>query len=913
MAYLPTVDEFNKADDSYKEAFASSILNKVNSKRLSSQLVSKSMSIRKNIEKTFTIEKENSNEDILTKLYTFIVTDYKRKQLMDDEKRNRIATLQKENDERLYQVVSAIKSTDKGEKESDKDKKTFGLGLGIFVTAGIGMMLYRNMNELEKMFDLKKIETDIEKLSDEFSIDSIVNNIKSVIGNVLDEIQRLKMPDLSFDFGDVSTGKGTVDVTLEKLPSVSDTEVSTGKIDAWDLARQTQQKTGVPADLIMAQMGMESAYGKHIPAGSNNPFGIKARKGEEYVEAMTSEFEHGQMIRKPQKFRKFKSLDEAFVEYAGLIKRRYPEAAAAKTPEGMAKGVARSGYATDPLYESKLLGIFRGKSFRKPKMIQGSLGNVGKSVPQQIKDTQTSSAPMTSPTATKEGKYYGYYTPKGLHSGLLSDEKFLSHIDMVEKKHGIPAGTLQAIMAKESKGDPNAVSPADKQGLHGWGIGQFRNATARGLAKQTGIPIWKDNKVNMDPYVQATAMGELLSRKRKAVGGSWDDAVWAYNAGEGAVLEYKKTGSYGKLEGKADPKYKKEVLANRDAILGSKGKTPPTLQQTSTDKHISVPKTAEEKGELDNNAAGKQISDISEKDVSGIATDSDLVGLTFINNPKEQRQILKALAVKVQQLKSAIGVKSFIINSGYRSPAYNAALRKRGGGAAKNSLHMHRMAVDINCNLFNTSQRAHLIRLASKIGFGGIGVYPSFIHFDIGKRRTWQGDGYRVPGEIAAALNEHRSGKLSKENVGTVAPPKIEEESGEKSNTEKGKIKQEELSSSVPDMPVPEQEKTKPFTFDDFINQQVADANEVGNMITSAINIMKEPNIAKVSQMMEQFTQTIPRKEKLNTSTSSINAPTTNIINNTKQENNYNQNDFSDDSPALFVNPFLAQLGKLNG
>lgn len=178
-------------------------------------------------------------------------------------------------------------------------------------------------------------------------------------------------------------------------------------------------------------------------------------------------------------------------------------------------------------------------------------------------------------TASNPSKYYGYYTPEGLQSGLLSDSKFLQHVADVEAKHKIPPGTLQAIMAKESKGNPNARSPADKQGLRGWGIGQFRNATARGLAKQTGIPIWRGNAVNMDPYVQATAMGELLSRKRQAVGGDWDDAAWAYNAGEKNVADYRRSGKYGQFADRVDPNYRREVVANRDAILKLREKQSP--------------------------------------------------------------------------------------------------------------------------------------------------------------------------------------------------------------------------------------------------------------------------------------------------------------------------------------------------
>lgn len=82
-----------------------------------------------------------------------------------------------------------------------------------------------------------------------------------------------------------------------------------------------------------------------------------------------------------------------------------------------------------------------------------------------------------------------------------------------------------------------------------------------------------------------------------------------------------------------------------------------------------------------------------------------------------------------------MGGKRFLINSGYRSPAYNA----KQEGAAKNSYHMSGMALDVDMNRFgNTDQfRNMFIEYASQEGIGGIGTYNSFIHIDIGPRRIW--------------------------------------------------------------------------------------------------------------------------------------------------------------------------------
>lgn len=88
--------------------------------------------------------------------------------------------------------------------------------------------------------------------------------------------------------------------------------------------------------------------------------------------------------------------------------------------------------------------------------------------------------------------------------------------------------------------------------------------------------------------------------------------------------------------------------------------------------------------------------------------------------------------IRLMKLQEAFG-KQLIVNSGYRSPAYNRSV----GGAAK-SLHMDGMAVDITWSGITISSREEFIRKAREIGFRGIGRYGTrFVHIDIGPRREW--------------------------------------------------------------------------------------------------------------------------------------------------------------------------------
>ena len=73
---------------------------------------------------------------------------------------------------------------------------------------------------------------------------------------------------------------------------------------------------------------------------------------------------------------------------------------------------------------------------------------------------------------------------------------------------------------------------------------------------------------------------------------------------------------------------------------------------------------------------------------------------------------------------------------GYRCPETNALLRRRSKAVAKNSLHKHGMANDLN---FPGRSLAALHRAALALKAGGVGYYPSpgFVHLDSGPVRHW--------------------------------------------------------------------------------------------------------------------------------------------------------------------------------
>lgn len=102
--------------------------------------------------------------------------------------------------------------------------------------------------------------------------------------------------------------------------------------------------------------------------------------------------------------------------------------------------------------------------------------------------------------------------------------------------------------------------------------------------------------------------------------------------------------------------------------------------------------------------------------------------------PEELISNVQELANNLQVLRDDIG-ESLTINSGYRSPSWN----KKVGGA-KSSMHLKAKAGDLVCRSLTPKQlKARIERLikAGKMKNGGIGLYPSFVHYDIGPVRRW--------------------------------------------------------------------------------------------------------------------------------------------------------------------------------
>ncbi len=131
-------------------------------------------------------------------------------------------------------------------------------------------------------------------------------------------------------------------------------------------ARRAAEASGVPAELILAQAALETGWGRHRITtadgrDSHNLFGIKAGGGWQgkTAEVTTHEYIDGRRTRMTQEFRVYGSPEEAFADYARLIANnpRYAGVLEAADARQAAQALQRGGYATDPRYADKLIGV----------------------------------------------------------------------------------------------------------------------------------------------------------------------------------------------------------------------------------------------------------------------------------------------------------------------------------------------------------------------------------------------------------------------------------------------------------------------------------------------------------------------------------------------------------------------------
>jgi hypothetical protein len=153
-------------------------------------------------------------------------------------------------------------------------------------------------------------------------------------------------------------------------------------------AEAAQQKFGMPASVILAQLLLESRGAEEMPPDSNNPFGVKASDGYPSVLAWTHEYTPGKgLVPELKNFRKYDSLSDAFEDHARLLATspRYSGVRAMvadgvndTSADAYANGLTHV-YASAPDYGAKLVDLMREHNlyqYNKP-LLQNPISSGG--------------------------------------------------------------------------------------------------------------------------------------------------------------------------------------------------------------------------------------------------------------------------------------------------------------------------------------------------------------------------------------------------------------------------------------------------------------------------------------------------------------------------------------------------------
>ncbi len=207
-------------------------------------------------------------------------------------------------------------------------------------------------------------------------------------------------------------------------------------------------------NVTAAQWALESGYGKH-QAGRFNFFGQKATASQPGTVRESGEVEEGRSVMRASKFRDYDSLDDGIKDHL----RRWNHGAYAKagSDEQAAYALQSMGYATDPNYAAKLLGIMHahGGDASAPSPVSnryngGTLGGDDSAAKKAAQDVREA-AKTRAETAVQQAEavlqvMLDTYTKQGAAMAAKSREalrqRIVGQIALVEKDQVAQAKTL---------------------------------------------------------------------------------------------------------------------------------------------------------------------------------------------------------------------------------------------------------------------------------------------------------------------------------------------------------------------------------------------------------------------------------------------------------------------------------------
>jgi len=269
-----------------------------------------------------------------------------------------------------------------------------------------------------------------------------------------------------------------------------------------NLAVIQQKEYGIPASITLAQGLLESGAGQsYFSLNSNNHFGIKCHdwRGDRVYMDDDS---------KGECFRKYNNVLESYRDHSMFLKSkpRYAFLFDIKPTnyEKWAKGLKSAGYATDPAYAYKLIGIIETYDLHRFDLHVSPPNRPINSKNYAINNAIGTVASIPTHVVFKNNGIKFIVTDSGDNFGSIADEFDLSVSKLLEyndlySQTSLKAGTQLYIHRKKSKAARNNEIHIVKQG-----------ETLYNIAQTYGIKLQKLYDLNKLRYEQGAQIGLIL-------------------------------------------------------------------------------------------------------------------------------------------------------------------------------------------------------------------------------------------------------------------------------------------------------------------------------------------------------------------------------------------------------------------
>jgi hypothetical protein len=143
------------------------------------------------------------------------------------------------------------------------------------------------------------------------------------------------------------------------------------------------QSSGINMQFILAQIALETGWGRSVIPGTNNIFNIKADSSWNgpTMTATVPEYIGGKWVMVESEFRVYDNYSQSIQDWLDFLQSN-PRYANVFNPDvkgdlyAVARAIADAGYATDPDYFSKILGTAKGPTMRKALSQTGYFGDI---------------------------------------------------------------------------------------------------------------------------------------------------------------------------------------------------------------------------------------------------------------------------------------------------------------------------------------------------------------------------------------------------------------------------------------------------------------------------------------------------------------------------------------------------------